>query len=96
MSAAAHIAGEEAVSSPAKVHTLKTNKLESLAQRMQRLKDQLRDARLEHDQRESKRAFRAMRNAGLTAVDVERLLAQVTQTQIKEASDEYSDHRAAE
>ena len=75
---------------------MKTSKLESLAQRMQRLKDQLRDAQQEHDQRESKRAFRAMRNAGLTAVDVERLLAQVTQTQSKEVSDEHADHGAVE
>ena len=75
---------------------MKTSKIESLAQRMQRLKDQLRDAQQEHNQRESKRAFRAMRDAGLTAADVERLLAQVTQTQTKEASDEYSDHRAFE
>ena len=75
---------------------MKTSKLESLAQRMQRLKDQLREAQQEHDQRESKRAFRAMRNAGLSAADIERLLAQVAQTQTKEASYEYSDHRAAE
>ncbi len=74
---------------------MKTNKLESLAQRMQRLKGQLRDAQQEHNQRESKRAFRAMRNAGLTAADVERLLAQVTQLQPLEVSDE-QDHRSAE
>ena len=75
---------------------MKTSKLESLAQRMQRLKDQLRDAQQEHDQRDSKRAFRAMRNAGLTAADVERLLAQVTQTQSSEVSDEHSDHGQAQ
>ena len=45
-------------------------KLESLTLRMQRLKDQLREAQQEHDQRESKRAFRVMRRAGLTAVDI--------------------------
>ena len=75
---------------------MKISKIESLAQRMQRLKDQLREAQQEHNQRESKRAFRAMRNAGLTAADVERLLAQVTQTQSKEVSDEHSDHGQAQ
>ena len=74
---------------------MKTSKIESLAQRMQRLRGQLRETQLEHNQRESKRAFRAMRNAGLTAADVERLLAQMTQVQPKEVSDE-QDHRAAE
>lgn len=67
---------------------MKTSKLESLAQRMQRLKDQLREAQQEHNRHESKRAFRAMRNAGLTAADVERLLAQVAKTQQTEVSDE--------
>ena len=75
---------------------MKTNKLESLAQRMQRLKDQLRVAQQEHDQRESKRAFRAMRNAGLTAADVERLLAQVSQPRTNEVPNEHSDHRQAQ
>ena len=75
---------------------MKTSKIESLAQRMQRLKDQLREAQQEHNQRESKRAFRAMRNAGLTAADVERLLARMTQTQSKEVSDEHSDHGQAQ
>ena len=75
---------------------MKTSKIESLAQRMQRLRGQLREAQLEHNRHESKRAFRAMRNAGLTATDVERLLAQVTQTQTKEASDEHPDHGAVE
>ena len=75
---------------------MSTNKLESLAQRMQRLKGQLRDAQQEHNQRESKRAYRAMRNAGLTAADVERLLAQVTPTQSREVSDEHSDHGQAQ
>lgn len=75
---------------------MKISKIESLAQRMQRLKDQLREAQQEHNQRESKRAFRAMRNAGLTAADVERLLARMTQTQSKEVSDEHSDHGQAQ
>lgn len=70
-------------------------KLESLALRMQRLKDQLREAQHEHDQRESRRAFRAVRKAGLTATDVERLLAEMTHVQSKEVSDE-QDHRSAE
>ena len=74
---------------------MKISKLESLAQRVQRLQGQLREAQQEHDQRESKRAFRAMRHAGLTATDIERLLAQMTQVQPKEVSDE-QDHRAAE
>ncbi len=75
---------------------MKTSKLESLAQRMQRLKDQLREAQQEHNQRESKRAFRAMRNAGLTAADVECLLAQVSKTQMTEVSDDHADHGQAE
>ncbi len=75
---------------------MKTSKIESLAQRMQRLKDQLRDARQEHDQRESKRAFRAMRNAGLTAADVERLFSQVAKTQSMEVSDDHADHGQAQ
>ena len=75
---------------------MKTSKLESLAQRMQRLKDQLREAQQEHNRRESRLAFRAMRKAGLTAADVERLLMQVAKTQPQEASDEHSDHSSAE
>lgn len=67
---------------------MKISKIESLAQRMQRLKDQLREAQQEHNRHESKRAFRAMRRAGLTSVDVERLLAQVAKTQQAEVSDE--------
>jgi len=70
-------------------------KLESLARRMQHLKVQLREAQQEHDKRESRRAFRAVRKAGLTAADVERLLPQMTQVQSKEVSDE-QDHRSAE
>ena len=75
---------------------MKTSKLESLAQRMQRLKDQLREAQQEHNQRESRRAFRAMRNAGLTAADVEHLLAQMANTQPREVSDDRADHHSAE
>ncbi len=76
---------------------MKTNKLESLVQRMQRLKDQLREAQQEHNHRESKRAFRAMRNAGLTAADVEKLLARISLVPIaEEASDDHADHRSAE
>ena len=71
-------------------------KLESLALRMQRLKRQFREAQQEHDQRESRRAFRAVRKAGLTAADVERLLAQMTQVQPKEVSDGYADHGQAQ
>lgn len=71
-------------------------KLESLALRMQRLKDQFREAQQEHDQRESKRAFRVMRRAGLTAVDIERLIAQMAKAQQKEVSDGYADHRQAQ
>lgn len=73
-----------------------TSKLESLAQRMQRLKDQLREAQQEHNRRESRLAFRAMRKAGLTAADVEHLLAQVAKTQSLEVSDVDSDHGQAE
>lgn len=74
-----------------------TNKLESLAQRMQRLQDQLREAQQEHNRRESKRAFRAMRRAGLTAADVEKLLARMSLVPIAgEVSDEHPDHRSAE
>jgi hypothetical protein len=73
-----------------------TSKIESLAQRMQRLKDQLCDAQREHDQQESRRAFRAIRRAGLTAVDVERLLAESTLSKAKEVSDDHADHHKAE
>lgn len=72
------------------------DKRERLAQRMAQLKELLHDAQLEHNRRESKRAFRAMRKAGLTAADVERLLAQVAKTQTKEVSDDRADHRSAE
>lgn len=61
-----------------------TNKIQALALRMQRLKARLRDAQQEHDQHESRRAYRAMKRAGLTAADVERLLAQMTPAQSKD------------
>ncbi|MCK9366798.1 MAG: hypothetical protein M0P72_06585 [Metallibacterium scheffleri] len=75
---------------------MKANKIACLAQRMQRLKEQLRDAQQERDRQESRRAFRAMRRAGLTAVDVERLFAQMANTSGKEVSDDRADHRQAE
>lgn len=74
---------------------MKTNRVDSLAQRMRRLKEQLRDAQHEHNLRESRRAYRAMRRAGLTAVDVEHLLAQMTSPSRQEVSDD-SDYREAE
>ena len=72
------------------------SKRESLLARMEHLKRQLRAAQQEHDQRESKRAYRAVRAAGLTAADVERLLAQATKQPTKELSDDHSDHGSPE